>query len=864
MARRSDEVSKMAPLLSGLSGSPSEDSFSGDLLALIESLNAHKIGDDHDGRYSLLAHLHDDRYYTESEITTFLSYKADKTLTLTAGNGLTGGGDLSANRTFAVGAGTGITVNTDDIQIKLSENLDWTGLHTFSQYLSTASIYPTISDTSDLGDYNRLWRKIWGSELSAIVFAKYEQVLMGGWFTVSKGEGILPTALSASATQYDFPGNTFANNDILVFRGISANNTPQVEYIKVNWVSVNTFQLTRNLDGTGANDWPIGTVYANFGSVGDGRVELYAYGTPRMSIYSHGSTYNDQKEQVRIGDLNGQWGYGAKLYGAAFGSYETGKANITIDPTNGIRIRNYNVDVIKLTGTVASFENVIVLGAAGRLQQGTGTWGSTFTGSAIWNESGVMNIGGWNAGVKQWWGGSDGILYAAAGQITLGIDGIKFKYNPTGISTLLFQGPDLTYRTGIVMNVENYLEIHSDIVGAGLVFSIKQTDGTYPYMHFWEAFTNKPQLDVRGSVWALNGFETAGQTKTNSLSVGATSTPTAGSLSVQLDATVSRLLMATSLHVGGTENPGANNMVVNGTLSVYGNTTLTGTLSVGGLTTLSDNLVLSGAAGILYSGASLSDYKYVHNSSNAGATWFRLAIISLGAGTYKGANFVVALVHGNGNWGQAQPSVHNFKINMVRSGTVQDDTNSATVTGTSTDYIRVVKTANGVFEIQMRAIVNYQIVTTHIHPVGSSGASAVYGFAAAGTGTIYSSTLSGDGYWQNWTPTETGWTVLPTGDYRYCRVGNMVTCAVSMTAGTSDSTVATLTLPFTAKTLTGHAWGGANFYAMDSGTALTVASRWHIVSGGTVVNFYKDMYTGVWTASGTKRVYATFTYEAEP
>ena len=37
--------------------------------------------------------------------------------TLTAGVGLTGGGDLSADRTFAVGAGLGITVNADDVAL---------------------------------------------------------------------------------------------------------------------------------------------------------------------------------------------------------------------------------------------------------------------------------------------------------------------------------------------------------------------------------------------------------------------------------------------------------------------------------------------------------------------------------------------------------------------------------------------------------------------------------------------------------------------------------------------------------------------------------------------------------------------------
>lgn len=38
-------------------------------------------------------------------------------VTLTAGAGLTGGGDISANRSFAVGAGTGITVNADDVAV---------------------------------------------------------------------------------------------------------------------------------------------------------------------------------------------------------------------------------------------------------------------------------------------------------------------------------------------------------------------------------------------------------------------------------------------------------------------------------------------------------------------------------------------------------------------------------------------------------------------------------------------------------------------------------------------------------------------------------------------------------------------------
>lgn len=47
--------------------------------------------------------------------------KADESVTITAGSGLTGGGDLSANRTLNVGEGTGITVSADSISTNDAE-----------------------------------------------------------------------------------------------------------------------------------------------------------------------------------------------------------------------------------------------------------------------------------------------------------------------------------------------------------------------------------------------------------------------------------------------------------------------------------------------------------------------------------------------------------------------------------------------------------------------------------------------------------------------------------------------------------------------------------------------------------------------
>jgi hypothetical protein len=46
---------------------------------------------------------------------------------LTSGSGLTGGGDLSADRTLAVGQGLGVTVNADDVQVDAGAGLTFSG-----------------------------------------------------------------------------------------------------------------------------------------------------------------------------------------------------------------------------------------------------------------------------------------------------------------------------------------------------------------------------------------------------------------------------------------------------------------------------------------------------------------------------------------------------------------------------------------------------------------------------------------------------------------------------------------------------------------------------------------------------------------
>ena len=556
-----------------------------------------------------------------------INLKADKAITLTAGLGLTGGGDLSANRTFDVGVGDGITVGEDTVSVDLNYNFTWMGVHSFQNITYASSIMPHYSDSFDLGSSASLWRNIWASELSAIVFAQYTQVLLGGWFTVSKGEGVLEAAISTSATSIVLDTTGVDIGDIIIFRGLGSTGNPQVEYMKITGKSGTIYSVTRNLDGSGANAWPAGSVYANYGTTGNGRIELNAYDTPRISVFSHANTIAGYREQVRIGDLINGWGYSTSTYGSAFGAYESGKANITIDPINGIRLRNYNTNavhldgtkivigeyasgkpnvlidstglyirnytinmltlngstavfgeyasgkpnvlidstglyvrnyttqIIKLTGTEASFENVIKLGTYGRLQQGTGTWGTNFTGSAIWSEGSpaVMNIGGWNNNVKQWWGGSDGDFFAGLGDL---------KINQNGIT--------IASPTSYGKEDRNNIKWHKPADSLTILFNIGawHIDGnTYGRMST-NGISGKQAVTYIQSVGGdqnatANVTFLASIGDTNDASLELSKSSSVRTLAIQVD---NMNLEGGGLHVGGTSDPGDNNLVVDGTI----------------------------------------------------------------------------------------------------------------------------------------------------------------------------------------------------------------------------------------------------------------------------------------------------------
>lgn len=116
--------------------------------------------------------------------------------------------------------------------------------------------------------------------------------------------------------------------------------------------------------------------------------------------------------------------------------------------------------------------------------------------------------------------------------------------------------------------------------------------------------------------------------------------------------------------------------------------------------------------------------------------------------------------------------------------------------------------------------------------------------------------------WFNYTATITGFSADPTTNvHSWQAIGRTINFLISHgVAGTSNATSYTVTLPVACATQTGLAYGGSNISAADSGSTLTVASRWQILSAGTVLTFYKDTANGTWTATGGKRAAANGFY----
>ncbi|HWK10280.1 MAG TPA: LamG-like jellyroll fold domain-containing protein, partial [Vicinamibacterales bacterium] len=224
--------------------------------------------------------------------------------------------------------------------------------------VAAKSIIPAATDTYDLGRFDRLWNQSYISQMNALVFARTTQTLFGGYSSIGKNAGAFAADVASAATTIDF-GQAMTPNDFVLVRAHDTGGTIKAEYLQVGTlVSGTTYNVTRDLAAAHVTDpaWASGTPYLVLGTTNDGRIDLFAYdGKPRIVFTQQGATYNAQSDRGILGNLNSYFGYATDVYGAAFG--DASAANITIDPTNGFRVRQGTTTYAQLASSVFTVGN---------------------------------------------------------------------------------------------------------------------------------------------------------------------------------------------------------------------------------------------------------------------------------------------------------------------------------------------------------------------------------------------------------------------------------------------------------------------------------------------------------------------------
>ena len=384
------------------------------------------------------------------------------------GQALLRGGDRSLIGNLVVA--TGVTVDGVDISSFSADTASWQSAHTASgqhdvlqssSFSSGAYGYRLSNDGN--AEFNNV--RVRG-ELSASAFTINEIAASAGTLGVFKSAGVVwanfttPSAISGAGTllakNSAAGASLFETGDRLEIKAWTGTAIVDI-WLEVTARTNNTDRTSYSVtlrSGSTSVVIPAGVAIADWGPSGSGAVTLSADGTigasANLSVQSHaGSPWSARTLHLRLGNLNGSYGYSTNTYGFATGNSAT--TFLAVDSTNGLRIvddttTRFQVDaagamtirnaagsaVITMDSASARIDNVLNIGTSGEIRQGTGSLTAspaTFTGTRMWNDSGVGRIAGYNIGVLQWYAGTDGKLYAGGGDVVLSDAGVSVKSN---------------------------------------------------------------------------------------------------------------------------------------------------------------------------------------------------------------------------------------------------------------------------------------------------------------------------------------------------------------------------------------------------------------------------------------------------
>lgn len=353
-----------------------------------------------------------------------------------------GAQDLSANRTWTIGL-------PDTIRVE--------GITSLGDLI----LDPLGNDVLPRNNYDINLGSITNKYLSASIAELFVSNLVALNTVASFGGRIMTTEanefiadVNTSQTTIDVKYNNYASGDRVLSEANGA-----VEYFAITSAPTTItggyrYSVTRNLDGTGANSWYKGDAIVSTGTTGDGWIEQYAVNSlkgvsqPGPTIAGNvrnSLTYNDWSEVFALGNLNGLYGYSSNIYGLGIGKYANSSSFITVDPTNGIRLRYKDsggsiTDKITLDASGNATFSGTVNATSGKFGTATNYWSVGATGLTAVSSSTdvIINYGKTDFGQDATNGFILGYDFSASkSKFEIGSSATKlFKYDGTDLSLI--------------------------------------------------------------------------------------------------------------------------------------------------------------------------------------------------------------------------------------------------------------------------------------------------------------------------------------------------------------------------------------------------------------------------------------------
>lgn len=438
-------------------------------------------------------------------------------------------------------------------------------------------VYPVGNYQTHLGGVTRKWLTVHAAELWVEQLVAQDTIATIGGSILVAPTTTLTADLPLAATSIQVKHNQMVVGDRVMLKSFG-----KFEILNITGGPTGagpyTYTVTRNADGSGANDWFAGDAILNTRQTGHGFLDIYSergtksaleVGPSMVANVRFDNTATGWEPRAAFGNLNGVYGYATNIYGVAAGK-RTG-AWFSVDETNGLRMMHNNTVFAQITAAgAASFTgSVTITGGSGLLNltdvptplkapTGAGLYlGSSFMGyynGTVWksyfDNAGNMHLGNWSSsGYGMFWNQTAGTLNirgtinADSGYIGgWSISGGQLGPNTPGTSGLYLNPSIMGYYNATGGFWQSYMT-------SGGLFALLRSDGSVGLA--WDGTTltiggggssyvpiGGAAADVNANVTTISGGKiTTGSITADKLSVGTLSaitadlgTVTAGSL----------------------------------------------------------------------------------------------------------------------------------------------------------------------------------------------------------------------------------------------------------------------------------------------------------------------------------------------